>query len=60
MPVLLAGMAGGKLATGRSLRVPGPTTVNNVYLSILRLAGLPDTKFGMDSTGTIGPLVSSA
>jgi hypothetical protein len=45
MPMILAGKAGGKLQTGRWLKVPSQPH-NNLLVSILNTFGLPETTFG--------------
>jgi hypothetical protein len=45
MPFLLAGKAGGKIRSGRWLKVPSQPH-NNLLVSILNTFGLPDTTFG--------------
>lgn len=45
-PYVLAGSAGGTLATGRYLNFDGVVPHNNLLLSILKIMGLPDTSFG--------------
>jgi hypothetical protein len=59
MPVILAGKAGGRLATGRHIKFPAGTPINNMHLSILHLAGLPDATFANDSTGVLTQLLSA-
>jgi len=54
MPFILAGKAGGKIETGRWLRVPS-TPHNNLLVSVLNLFGLPETTFGHPEYCT-GPL----
>jgi hypothetical protein len=51
LPLVLAGSANGKLNTGRHLRYPKMTPMNNLLLSMLDMAGVPlPDKLG-DSTG---------
>jgi hypothetical protein len=52
LPVILAGGAGGRLATGRHLKLPGEQPMTNLYLTMLDLAGAPQQSFG-DSTGPL-------
>jgi hypothetical protein len=52
LPVILAGRAGGRLAAGRHVRLPGEQPMTNLYLTMLDLAGSPHTSFG-DSTGPL-------
>jgi hypothetical protein len=54
-PYVLAGRAGGALATGRFLSFQGDVPHNNLLLAILQLMGLPDTTFGKPDWCT-GPL----
>ncbi len=54
MPFILAGKAGGKLATQRHLKVPSQPH-NNLLVSIMNLFGLPEQKFGHPDYCT-GPL----
>ena len=54
-PYVLAGSAGGALATGRFLTFEGDVPHNNLLLAILQLMGLPDTTFGNPDWCT-GPL----
>ena len=58
-PYVLAGSAGGALATGRFLSFEGSVPHNNLLLSILKLMGLPDTSFGKKEwcTGVLPGLV---
>jgi hypothetical protein len=52
LPVLLAGKAGGSIKTGRHLRLPQETPLNNLYLSMLDRVDSPTEKLG-DSTGRL-------
>jgi len=52
LPVILAGRAGGRLAAGRHVKLPGEQPMTNLYLSMLDLVGTPQTSFG-DSTGPL-------
>ena len=52
LPVMLAGDAGGRLAAGRHLKLPGEQPMTNLYLTMLELAGAPQESFG-DSTGPL-------
>lgn len=52
LPVILAGRAGGTVSTGRHLRVPNKTPLNNLFLSMLHRVGSPVDSFG-DSTGEL-------
>ena len=53
LPVVLAGGAGGRLATGRHLRLPGERPMSDLFLTMLDLLGAPQERFG-DSTGLLG------
>ena len=55
LPILLAGRAGGTVATGRHLRVASETPLTNLYLSILDRLGAPVDAFG-DSSGRLAAL----
>jgi len=52
LPVILAGRAGGRLAAGCHVKLPGEQPMTNLYLSMLDLVGTPQTSFG-DSTGPL-------
>jgi hypothetical protein len=52
LPVLLAGTAGGRLAAGRHVKLPGEQPMTNLYLTMLDLMGAPQKSFG-DSTGPL-------
>lgn len=52
LPVVLAGKAGGTVPTGRHLRVPNKTPLNNLFLSMLHRVGSSAESFG-DSTGEL-------
>jgi hypothetical protein len=52
LPVVLAGRAGGRLATGRHLKLPREQPMTNLYLTMLDLIGAPQKSFG-DSTGPL-------
>jgi hypothetical protein len=52
LPVLLAGRAGGTLASGRHLVYPKNTPLCNLYQSMLRRMGTPVERFS-DSTGEL-------
>jgi hypothetical protein len=56
MPVLLAGNAGGRLRTGRSIRTPAGTPYERVLVSILHLLGLENVPFGDPQFVSGGPL----
>lgn len=52
LPILLAGGGGGRISTGRHVRVDERTPITNLYRSMLDLAGVPTEKIG-DSTGKL-------
>lgn len=52
LPVLLAGKGGGSLKTGRHLRYPKETPLNNLWLALLNRMGARTSKLG-DSTGVL-------
>jgi hypothetical protein len=52
LPVILAGHGGGALKTARHVRMPQPTPMTNLYVSMLELLGVPVDQFG-DSTGRL-------
>ena len=52
LPILLAGKGGGTLKTGRHLRFPKETPVNNLWLSLLERMGVSIETLG-DSTGKL-------
>lgn len=52
LPVVLAGDAGGRLATGRHLRLPGERPMSDLFLTMLDLVGAPQERFG-DSSGPL-------
>jgi hypothetical protein len=55
LPILLAGRGGGTLKTGRHLRYPRNTPLNNLWLSMLDRMGAATDKLG-DSTGRLAGL----
>jgi hypothetical protein len=55
LPILLAGGGGGTLRTGRHLRYPRETPLNNLWLSLLERVGAPTDRLG-DSTGRLARL----
>ena len=55
LPILVAGRAGGAIATGRHLRVDDKTPITNLYRSMLDTIGVPTEKIG-DSTGKLDAL----
>lgn len=52
LPVVLAGRGGGQLDAGRLRTYPGETPLNNLFVSMCRMAGAPTKKLG-DSTGPL-------
>ena len=52
LPIVLAGNAGGTVPTGRHLRVPNKTPLNNLFLSMLHRVGSTAESFG-DSNGEL-------
>ena len=52
LPVVLAGHGGGRLTTGRHVRYRKDVPMNNLFVSMLNLMGVPTTEFG-DSTGAL-------
>ena len=52
LPILLAGKGRGTVPTGRHLRVPNKTPLNNLFLSMLHRVGSNAESFG-DSTGEL-------
>lgn len=52
LPVILAGRAGGRLVTGRHLKLAEATPMSNLFLTMLDLAGAAEDRFG-DSTGRL-------
>ena len=55
LPIVLAGNGAGKFQTGRHIRYPKDTPLNNLLLSMLHDAGVPAEKWG-DSTGDLPKL----
>ena len=52
LPILLAGKAGGTITTGRHVRVPRETPLNNLWLSMLDRMEATVDRLG-DSTGRL-------
>lgn len=52
VPLLLAGKGGGTIKTGRHVRYPRETPLNNLWLAMLERMGAPTAKLG-DSTGRL-------
>jgi hypothetical protein len=57
LPVILAGGAGGRLATGRHLQLPGEQPMSNLFLTMLDLMAAPADRFG-DSTGRLDAVLA--
>jgi hypothetical protein len=55
LPILLAGRGGGTIQSGRHLRVPRETPLNNLWLAMLERMGAPTKQLG-DSTGVLEDL----
>ncbi len=55
LPILLAGKGGGSIRSGRHIRVPRETPLNNLWLSLLERMQTPVDQIG-DSTGRLGGL----
>ncbi len=55
VPILLAGKGGGTVTTGRHVRFPSETPLNNLWLAMLDRFGARTDKLG-DSTGILGGL----
>lgn len=58
MPLLLAGRAGGQLATGQHLRFPDGTPLANLYLTLLDMMGAPQETFGDDGVALLSDVRS--
>ncbi len=52
LPILLAGRAGGTIATGRHIRYPKETPLTNLYVAMLNRMGVADRSFS-DSTAAL-------
>ncbi|TWT76935.1 hypothetical protein Pla123a_23600 [Posidoniimonas polymericola] len=55
LPCVVAGQAGGAIATGRHLKLQGETPAANLFVSMLQAANAPVPAFG-DSTGPLAGL----
>ena len=55
LPILLAGRGGGTIRTGRHIRYPKNTPLNNLWLAMLERFGTPTESLG-DSTGVLAGL----
>jgi Protein of unknown function (DUF1552) len=58
MPVVLAGKAGGKVATGRHLAFPAPTPLAKLFLGILKAAGSKTATFGLGGDAPLDGLIT--
>ncbi|MFM1904309.1 MAG: hypothetical protein RLZZ440_2209, partial [Planctomycetota bacterium] len=56
-PVVLAGGAGGRLATGCHLRLPAERPMSDLFLTMLDLVGAPQDRFA-DSSGPLNEVRS--
>ncbi len=57
LPVILAGRAGGRLASGRHVKLPSEQPMTNLYLTMLDLMGASQRSFG-DSTGSLDDVLA--
>ena len=55
LPIVLAGRGGGSIRTGRHVRMPGETPLNNLFLFLLDRIGAPFEHLG-DSTGRLAAI----
>ena len=55
LPLIMAGGGGGTIRTGRFIRYPNETPLNNLWLAMLERFGAPAQKLG-DSTGVLAGL----
>lgn len=55
LPLIMAGTGGGTIKSGRYIRYPEETPLNNLWLAMLERFGAPSQKLG-DSTGVLGGL----
>jgi hypothetical protein len=53
LPIVLAGGAGGRLKGNRHLAYPKETPLNNLFLNMFDLAGVPHVDGFGDSTGRL-------
>lgn len=56
IPLLLAGRAGGQLATGQHLRFEDGTPLANLYLTLLNMMGVPAERFGDDGEAMLNEI----
>jgi hypothetical protein len=52
LPILLLGGGGGSVRSGRYIRYPAKTPLNNLWISMLERFGIPNSRFG-DGTGPL-------
>jgi len=52
LPIVLAGKGGGTIRTGRHVRYPEETPLNNLFISMMERMGVHTDTFG-DSTGKL-------
>jgi hypothetical protein len=57
LPVILAGAAGGRLATGRHLRLPDERPMADLFVTMLDLVGASTDRFG-DSEGRLDEILA--
>lgn len=57
LPVILAGGAGGRLAAGRHLRLPGERPMADLFVTMLDLVGAATDRFG-DSQGRLDEILA--
>lgn len=57
VPVILAGQAGGKIATGKHVVYRAGTKYANMFVTILNVLGVPTTKFGALGDGMLTDVV---
>jgi len=55
LPILLFGNGGGTIRTGRYIRYPNPTPLNNLWISMLERFGVSNARYG-DGTGPLAGL----
>ena len=55
LPIIMAGNGGGTIKSGRFVRYPDETPLNNLWLAMLERFGTPSQRLG-DSTGVLGGL----
>jgi hypothetical protein len=53
LPIMIAGSGSGQMKTGRHLRYPKETPLNNLFLSLLDMAGVPKAQSFGDATGRL-------